>query len=125
MVKQFERGDYEEISNWYEKWGSPTPPYDSLPTNGLIRKGIAAGFLVTTDSSVGILDFYISNRFADRNERNKTLDEITKRLIALGLRQGLKYFKCDTQIDAIKDRAKKHGFKHIGEFSSYFIQVKE
>lgn len=119
MVKEFVQEDYDVIRRWYAQHGKPAPPYDVLPTYGLIDTKIACGFLITTDSSVGILDFYISNPISKRSDRSYALDKITSGLIDHGKRLGLRYFQCSTQVEAIRERAKEHGFEYVGEFSLF------
>lgn len=122
MVNEFVRDDYPQLCKWWLNRGMPIIPYDVLPTYGLIGKDVAAGFLISTDSSVAILDFFISNPVSDRCERDKILDKITRGLIARGKQQGFKVLKADTSIKSIAERAKKHGFECIGRFDSFILK---
>lgn len=119
MVREFVSEDYELIRTWYAQHGQEAPPYDVLPTYGLIDDKKACGFLITTDSCVGILEFFIGNPRINNSERRSAIDIIVEGLISRGTAIGLKYFQCSTQIAAVRERALKHDFKYVGEYGVY------
>lgn len=126
MVKEFDQNiHYRMLCAWWESRGLPIIPIDMLPTYGLIVDQIAAGFLIVTDCNLGFLEFYITNPESDKSKRDIAIDKITSALIRYGQAVGISNFKCDTQIPAIRDRAEKFGFKFIGQFSNYFLKVRE
>lgn len=122
MVKRFMNEDYPSLCEWYIAKGMNPPLLDDLPTYGLIEPGVAAGFMILTDARVGFLEYYISSPGSTKNTRDKALDEITVKLIDYGKKYGLKYFKADTQLVSIGQRAMKHGFEFIGKYASYFMK---
>lgn len=126
MVELFEKdSDYKTICSWFEKREIAPIPEDVVPNFGLIVPDVAAGFLLVTDCNLGILDFYISNPEANPKDRDLALDEITGGLIKYGRSVGITNFKADTQIEAIKTRAKYHGFDYLGETALLFLKVRE
>lgn len=122
MVKEYDSSKYRMLCSWWESWGLPVIPQDMLPTYGLTVSNIAAGFLIVTDCNLGFLEFFISNPESDEKMRDLALDQITKGLMEYGNSVGITNFKCDTQLDAIRRRAERFGFKPIGEYSAYFMR---
>lgn len=122
MVNTFNQKDYPEIKMWHSKRGTPAPDLEDLPLYGLIKKGVAAGFLIITDCRLGLLDYYISNPDALRGDRSEALDQITQGLLDYGRKFGLKHFKADTIVDAIGNRALKNGFQYTGEYKTFFMR---
>lgn len=119
LVRNFVTSDLEEINTWLADRGLNKLEIKCLPRHGKIVDGLAVGFLIQTDTQTAIIDFYISNSKADKADTNKALDEITFKLISEANALGFKNIKCTTQIMSIRDRAKKLGFKYLGEFSTY------
>lgn len=122
MVRTFTKDDYPEILYWHSKQGTNPVPLEDLPSFGLIEPGVAAGFVVLTDARYGILEFYISNPDSRSVDRDKALDAITVGLIDYGKKFGIKYFKCDTNIQSVGLRAIKHGFAFMGKQAFYFMK---
>lgn len=120
QIKRYLKEDYPYLESWYKAKGLYVPTMDDLPTYGLIEPNVAAGFLVLTDARVGWLEYYITNPDSDVSRRGKALDEITDGLIDYGKKFGLKYFKADTTLTCIGQRAIKHGFEYMGKHAVYF-----
>lgn len=115
--------DFDELGRWYlARWGSV--PHKSLfPPIGFIVEGIAAGFLYLTDSSIAIIDGYISNPETDSKTRSDALNAITEALIGFAKNRGIMRLKCATQSEAIKKRAESHGFKCIGTYTTLILEI--
>lgn len=125
MVNEFEDIHYGMIKEWWQAHEMPIIPRDYLPTYGLIVPNIAAGFLISTDCNLGILEYFVSNPQSKAKQRDLALDQIVKGLIKYGESIGITNFKADTDVLAIENRAKRFGFKHVGEFQTYFLNVRE
>ena len=120
MVREFELSkDYETVYRWWVLHEQNPIPEDALPTYGLIDQEVAAGFLLVTDSTVGFLDFYVSNPQSNPKDRGRVLNMITQGLIEQSRKMGIKYLHCSSALPAVKNRAMKHGFEYIGEFSFF------
>lgn len=114
--------DFEQITYWANLRGILLQD-GVFPSHGLIEPNVAAGFLYCTDSCVAVLDCYISNPESDSHSRDLALDEITKGLIKIAKSMGYTEIKCDTQLSAIKTRAIKHGFKSLGQFELFVMEI--
>jgi hypothetical protein len=68
-VRQVKAEDHNVINNWWIEWGYKlSPSLDMLPNNGLDgfvceknEKIICAGFVYTTNSSIAVLEWFISD----------------------------------------------------------------
>jgi hypothetical protein len=118
--RRFLREDYETLCSMYKSQNQEPPSLADLPSYGLIVPNVAAGFLILTDARVGFLEYFITNKESDKWKRWHTLDQITEGLIDYGKKFGLKYFKADTQLVCIGQRAMRHGFEYMGKYSLYF-----
>lgn len=94
------------------------PPPEFFSDTGFIVDDVAAGFLYLTNSGIGIIDGYISNAMADKFDRDNAVNLITMNLIASARTAGIKLLKCDSQNKKVINRAKDHGFREIGLFTS-------
>jgi hypothetical protein len=115
--------DFDEIERWFEARNHKMPHKYFFPKIGFIVDNIAAGFIYMTDSNVGIIDVYISNPSIDGLVRGHALDEITQELIKSAQFYGLKLIKCDTKLEKVKNRALSFGFKHIGAYESFILEL--
>ena len=101
---------------WYTARGISVPPASALPKIGFIVDNIAAGFLYQTDSSVTLLEGFITNQDTTQAERDAGLDQIVKALMAEADTLGATTVLAMTQSQAIYNRACKFGFSDIGAF---------
>lgn len=99
------------------------PPAWALPHTGFIVENIACGFLVLTNNSCGILDFYLSNPTADKFERDETLREITTELMDSAGEFGVKMIMFNTQHKSIEKLGLEKGFKADGLFSCFSKEI--
>ena len=105
---------YSQIKEWFALRELPVPSHHSLPTNGFIVPGVAAGFIYLTDSDVSILDCFISNPLTTDVDRDEALDSIAKHLIACAELHDTKILVCSTDIDAVRKRALQLNFIDTG-----------
>jgi len=54
-IREYTDEDYTTLYQWWCLRGMVPIPEDALPSFGLIHDNVAAGFLIATDSAVGIL----------------------------------------------------------------------
>lgn len=125
MVKprKFLPEDYIQLEGWSNDREVKAPPLEYLPSTGYIVDGVACGFLYLTNSAVGLLEGFITNPNADKNDRNKALDSITLKLIELAELNSCKILKCETKIDAIVNRAKDFGFTELIGFKTLMKEI--
>lgn len=118
-MRLYESDDYAALKSWFQARGVSAPAPSALPRLGVIVDGIAAGFLIQTDTSIACIDFYISNPEIEPHRRDHALDLITKALLKHAKRLGFKYVKSTTYLDVIAKRAKAHGFNEVGMFRTF------
>lgn len=123
LVRRVVDLDFDEVGKWVEVRGGSLPNRDLFPPTGFIVDGIACGFIYFTNSSVCILDCYLSNPFTDKELRDEALNLITTELIKYAKSHGCKLLKCDTKLDVIKKRALKHGFKPLGAYENFSMEL--
>ena len=97
-IRIFKPEDYSQLTGWFKHREMNVPPLDLLSNVGFIADDIAAGFIYTTNSSIAIIDCYISNPDSDIDDRNRALELITIHLISYAKNCGFKLVKCDTTI---------------------------
>lgn len=122
-IKEYTPKDYYEISSWF--WGRDmaVPLPEDLPEVGLIVPGVAAGFLIWTDTSVAILDFFITNPKEISFKRGRALNDIIDGLMLRAKQIGFTKVKCDSNIAAIQRKAKSLGFSDLGTYKAYSREI--
>lgn len=105
--------DFRAISQWYEARSLTVPPHDALPKEGIIVPGVAAGFLMQTDTSSCILEPFIANPKASIGLRNEALNlilhQLTERAKQLGYDRAFGFASSETMIKRSLDQ----GFRAI------------
>lgn len=122
-MRLYEPSDYPIVKEWIEMRGFPTPLPSDLPEIGFIEDFVAAGFLIQTDTSTAIIDFYVTNPEASPIKRAYALNKLTECLIQDAKSRGYKKVRCSTRVVSISKLAKFHGFKSVGTFESLFLEV--
>lgn len=116
-MREFSKNDYRQYHQWFIDRALHPPKQEHLPPTGFIIDGVAAGFLIKTDAHMAILDYYATNPKADSKSRHEALEEITSELIVLASKMKFKAIKVGTCFEDIKERAIKHGFRNLGEYT--------
>lgn len=124
LAKRIYLDDLVQVKKWHEDRGINCPDLSYFPPTGFIIDDIAAGFILYTDSGIALIDGYISNPNCKKSEREKALNLITRALIESAKKKGCNVIKCDTKLDCIKIRATKHGFKSLGVYESFAMEIK-
>lgn len=115
--------DFDEIKRWFGMREFRFPDKSIFPKTGFIVDGVAAGFIYFTDSSVAIIDFYISNPDTDPDTRSDALNAVTEALIKSAIFNRCKIIKCDTKLEAVRQRALDHGFDALGTYESFMMEI--
>lgn len=89
--RRFNTGDLEEIGSWYQKRGMQLIP-SLIPPVGFIVPGIAAGFMMSTNTTAAILEPFIANPDASQHDRDKALTIILEELVNQAA------FECNTHV---------------------------
>lgn len=99
------------------------PLADDLPEVGLIAPGVGCGFMIWTDTSVAILDFFITNLEVPAITRGRAINEIIDGLLMRAKLIGFTRVKCDSQIITIQKKAKSLGFIEHGSFQVFTKEI--
>lgn len=103
--------DYPEISAWMRARGASGLRPDLTPPQGFIAPGIAAGFMITTNTGVAILEHFATNSEAPRALRSEILGRIAELLIKAGQMSGMVAFMAITANAKVEALCVKNGFK--------------
>lgn len=75
IIRRYEKSDFAQISSWAKDWGAEYSE-DQFPEIGFIVDGVAAYFLYQTDSLVCFLENLISNKHANKEDRDSAVDGV-------------------------------------------------
>ena len=103
--------DYWTLASWWNTHKWPCPDQEMLPKTGFIVEEICAGFLYKTDSKIAWLEFIISNPVSDKQERNKALDLLIKKLCEEAKNCEFAAVFTSTEHEKLIQRYTDHGFK--------------
>lgn len=99
-ARLFQDSDYPLVCDWWTAWGWDCLPLDALPRIGCVvesdGKPVGAAFLYQTDSSIAIMDWYITSAEVRGKKRNGIIE---------------------TAINFLSDAAQVLGFKSIISFA--------
>jgi hypothetical protein len=113
-MRPFVASDYPEVAGWFRSHGETPPEPDALPVTGMIEPGVAAAFLIRTDTSVAYLDSMVSNPAASLRLRHRTLVELSDALSLEAERLGFRAVVATSKYRGIVRTAKANGFKEVG-----------
>lgn len=122
-LRSYHLSDYQEIAYWFKAREMNVPSMSDLPLTGKIVPGIAAGFLLKTDTKCAVIDFMITNKDARPMARGRAVDAIARSLILKAKSLGFKRVRCDSQIDTIKKKALSLGFKSSGDHTVFCKEI--
>jgi len=108
---------------WFQMRGEIAPTRYDLPMVGFVCPGIAAGFLIATDTKTAVIDFLVTNPSAQKIHRGKAIDKIARALISYAKKQGYNFIKCDSKIDSIHRKAFELGFQTTGNYLSFIKEL--
>lgn len=112
-MRPVESIDFAEINSWREMRHVPILDKSIYPENGLIEPDCAAGFLTLTNSSVALLENFVSNPQASMRDREKAIATIGLALEERAKKNGAKYLVAWTQSEGIAKACLKRGYKFL------------
>ena len=130
ILKDFSANEhFEEVSSWWKFWrwnAHPTPQILSdigyiVEKDGL---NLCAGWLYTTNSVLGSMEYIISNPFADKKVRSDALDFLIECLFQRNLKEGKLVFMTSIKNESLAKRLVKLGFLEGDQNIKQFIRVK-
>lgn len=116
-MRYFKDEDYTEINTWYHERKGENFPKTHLSHTGIIIPGVAVGFLIQTDANFGILEPFISNPAASKDDRDRALTMILNTLTDLAKVMDYQIIYGFSTSRPMVDRAISQGFE-IQELNS-------
>lgn len=115
------------LLDWWKAWGWPEPPtLDMLPEGYLISNDgvpIYAGFIFYTGTTIGWLEFVVSNRTASPAQRREGLGYLIEVISNIAKYKGVKVLFTSTNYSAFKNSLMKQGFE-IGDTDVFQLTKK-
>jgi len=122
-MTRFTASHLPEMNGWYERHGKPPVDFPSLPAFGLIEEGLAAGFLYMTDSTMGLLEGFVTNPDAPQPERSEALEKILHGLMEEASLLGVKTLVGLCGTETIVKLGLRNGFRHLGQYEMVSKEV--
>lgn len=118
--RRVRKEDYAEINSWLAQRNIPTIPLGLFPPTGFIAPGIAAAFLIKTDSQVGVIDYLSSNPKLNQMFTNNHIDAIIRELVSECNKENYKMVVGNTFLMQVVKRAKVLDFtQHPNQMVSF------
>ena len=118
VLRSLVEDDYETICRWWKWWRWTPLERHALPNNGtggfmIQHEGvdICAGFLVTTNSSICLIEWIVSNyEVKDKILRKDAVEFLIEALVNLGKKLGFKLAFTYLLNESLKQRYETCGF---------------
>lgn len=109
-MRQFDETDYPELKAWYQGHGLSAPELEILPSYGLFVEKTAAGFVYLVEGKLALLEGFITNPLATKDERDQALNQIISGLEEYSRFCEVRRIMAASSLTAIQDRAKMRGY---------------
>lgn len=115
--------DLPEIARWHSERSLPGgwPPY-WLSTNGFWVPGLAAAWLLKTNSARAFIEDAATNPDADKAERSAALIAVNNRITDEARAMGFRYLIGTTKIEAVRGYARANGYTVSEREFSFMIK---
>lgn len=110
MIVAFTPSDYELLNSWWKDHGWTSPGLDMLPPTGFIVNNVCAAFLYKTDSPIAWMEFIISDKKADKDIKDKSLDILVDVIIEEAKKSNFKIVFTSSNHSNLISRLKKHNY---------------
>ena len=130
ILKEFKAEEhFETVASWWKFWrwnAHPTPAVLSdigyiVEKDGL---DLCAGWLFTTNSVIGSMEYIIGNPFVDKDVRSDALDFLIECLFQRNLKEGKLVFMTNIKNESLAKRLVKLGFLEGDQNIKQFVRVK-
>lgn len=101
---------YEVLCKWLSFYDMEPIEAAHLPPTGFVVEGLAMGFLYKSDTKLAQIETLVANGYAPREARDAATDLVVEAIIAEARASGFAVLQGVTQLDAVVQRALKHGF---------------
>ncbi len=129
ILKEFNAAEhFEDVATWWKFWrwnAHPTPEILSdigyiIEKDGL---NLCAGWLYTTNSNIGSMEYLIGNPFADRALRGDALDFLIECLAQRNMKEGKRILLTNIKHEALAKRILNLGFLAGDQNLKQFVKV--
>ena len=130
-IRRITEEDYKYIDNWWLDSNLLVPFRKNLPENGLgglmieKEKPIAAAYVYTTNSSMGYIDFLISDPNYKGKDRYDIILELIKACTKMCINLGFETVWAMAQDRGVVDRALDTGWQKWGKPQTIITYKKE
>lgn len=120
-VRKISENDYKYINNWWLESNLPIPEFKYLPENGLggliieKEKPIAAAYVYTTNSSMGYIDFLISDPYYNKKDRYDIILELIRACTKMSINLGSETVWGMSSSKGVVERALEIGWEKWGK----------
>lgn len=103
--------DLPEIALWHARRGMDEGwPREWLSDLGFQVRGVAAGWLITTNTARAMIEDFVSNPDAPKAERRAAIEVVESRIIEEARRLGFRYILGSTNLETMRERAIDLGY---------------
>lgn len=121
--RAYNDSDYSELEQWYRLRGVE-PVMSLFPKVGFIVPGVAAGFLMQTDTSACILEPFIANPNTNKAQRHEALSVILYDLTEAARDLGYSHVYGFSTSPTMIARALEMGFQMAEESITVVMELK-
>jgi hypothetical protein len=115
IQKYSHKKHYKAIASWYHARDMVAPLPDALPTLGFVVDDKVAGWLYQTDSTIALVDGFISSPASLPSSRKQAVETLAAVLLDLATSLGYSTVLATTSHPTIKKIANKHNFKETSQ----------
>lgn len=126
--RYLEQGDYGMLKTWWEDWGWTPPPIDALPVGFLVyvqETGVPvyAGFLYETGTTIGWMEFIVSNKNASVSDRRGGLDYLIQLISTIAKSRGIKTLYSSVSNKGLMKNMTNNGFDITDKNMTNLIKI--
>lgn len=114
--------NYKVLVEWWKSHGWDAIPFDILPKIGYIINDNVAGFLYSTDSTMAIMEWFISNPNSTKEERNENLNILINFLSEIAKDLGFKTCFTYTVNKGLINKLENNGFLKTDENMVHLVR---
>lgn len=116
--------DYPMVCKWWESWGWPCIPEESLPSIGVVIESdntpVSAAWIYRTDSNMCLLEWFISSKETTKQQRKGSVEALIKASTEMAKSLGFSRVFCSVRNANLMKKLENSGFaKTENEMTNY------
>ena len=123
IMRPITPADYNEINKWYHQRNLEGVPSEQLPAYGLMVPGVAASYLVQTDSKIAFIEGFIGNPAATKTQLYFAMEDIHAGLLKAAKEFGYKKVFIFTKHPTIVGTCEKNRYQAMGEMLIFSKEI--